>query len=106
MLTFINRSDPRRAVRPKPAVVDCQPPERCYAPMAGLGISAFRCAPHELTQRGHSELSLLLRNCPLLEAPVVRWNILRSNNLNMRYGCIKRSGHELVMMQEGLEHVL
>ena len=24
----------------------------------------------------------------------------------MRYGCMRRNGHELVMMQEGLEHAL
>lgn len=73
----------------------------------GLGSDWTITTPAiKIHSAGQSGLSLFLRNFPRSETPVFRWNILGRNNLNMRYGCIKRIGHELVMMQEGLEHVL
>ena len=60
----------------------------------------------EFTHCGQRNRSVRANGCPLLETPYERWNILGSNDLNMRYGCMRRNRHELVIMQEGLEHVL
>ncbi len=66
----------------------------------------LRCGLYRWPLCGKSDFSLLLRKCLLLKTSAVRWNVLGSNDLNVRDGRMKRIEHEFVVMQEGVEHVL
>jgi hypothetical protein len=79
----------------------------CFRSNRHVGlIAAVSCTMHRGLLCGKSDLSLLLRKCLLLKTSAVRWNILGSNDLNVRDGRMKRIEREFVVMQEGVEHVL
>ena len=69
-------------------------------------VAHIRCGLYRWPLCEKSDFLPLLRKFLLLKTSAVRWNVLGSNDLNVRDGRMKRIEHEFVVMQEGVEHVL